>query len=180
MTITDLMKQVRRTMKAENGDIIDLFNRCLDDLTPVAKKEAKIVYPITPDNNYGFPNDFFQEAHVFIEEDEYYLLPLRDKKRQGYKKWDGQISIQHGPESGTIELYYYRKLNRISVTTEEPELEEPFRDLLVLYTLGQLQWKAEDYEFRPDALERYYIRKQEYKRFVDQRHQEDYIIEGSW
>jgi len=48
----------------------------------------------------------------------------------------------------------------------EPELESFFRDMLVYYAIGHLQFKEEDYDERPDRLNRYYQRKQEYKSYL--------------
>lgn len=48
----------------------------------------------------------------------------------------------------------------------ETELEEMFHDLLVEYAIGKLQFQEEDYDERPDRMNQFYQRKQEYIRYL--------------
>lgn len=180
MDVSTIIRQVTRNIKDQNGDIIDLINRCLDDLTPIDKREALKTTSVVVENKYELPSDLFQIYKVFIDDLTYNQIPLSDKTSTGFKRWEEEISFQDGPDAGTIELYYYRKLNKVSSTTDIPEIEEPFHDLFILFALGHLQWMKDDYEFRPDALNRYYQRKEEYRLHIERKDQEEYIIEEDW
>lgn len=50
-----------------------------------------------------------------------------------------------------------------------PELESHFRDLLIDYAISQLQFKEEDYDERPDRINRYLQRKREYLQFLSRQ-----------
>lgn len=181
MQLVDIIRQVRRDMEEEPdaGDIVDWTNRCLDDLTPITKKEARMSYTIESTNEYPLPSNFHDFAYVIIGGVKYYPLTQDDFRQRGFKVWDGTLSIQEGPSSGTIDLYYYRKLARLSTTdtTAEPEIDEPFHDLLILYAIGQLQFTEEDYEDRPDSMQRYYARKAEYANYMMKKRRKGRTIE---
>ncbi len=178
MNVDTLIRQVTRNIKAQNGEIIELFNRCSDDLTSLVKKEATKSYPIDPTNQYTFPSDYYQTAFVTVDRMEYFLLPQRDFTRRGYKVWGNQFSLQNGPEVGEIDLFYHRTLNRLRLPDDIPEIEEPFHDLYVHFAIGQLQFKDEDYEYRPDALTRYYARKDEYQAYLSEKYQGAFEIQA--
>jgi hypothetical protein len=171
MKQSELINQVKRDLSqvAENADISEWLNRCLDDLTPVVKKETKTTYSIISANSYTLPNDFYDFAHVIVASEPVDRVSIDDSYNKGYKVWSGNASLQHGPSSGDIELYYYRRLNRLVNADDVPEVDEPFHDLLILYALGHLQFTEEEYEDRPDALQRYYRRKEEYASYLQRK-----------
>lgn len=53
--------------------------------------------------------------------------------------------------------------------TSETELEEYFHDMLIDYAIGKLQFQEEDYDERPDRMNRFNIRKQEYIRYLSSK-----------
>lgn len=171
MKQSELIKQVNRDLEEEYdaADINEWLNRCLDDLTPVAKKEAKANITITVDNSFLTPADLHELDYVEVNDCEYKLVPIRDKSSTGYKLWDGQLSLQNGPTDGTIDLYYHKKLTHLANPDDVPEIEEEFHDLLILYAIGHLQFTEEDYDDRPDLLNRYQQRKNEFASYVAQQ-----------
>ncbi|MFE1630386.1 hypothetical protein ACFLFF_26975 [Brevibacillus reuszeri] len=181
MQLADIIRQVRRDLEEEPdaGDVVDWVNRALDDLTSIAKKEAKVSFPITPDNAYTLPDDFHDFAHVFVGQERFDPVALEIFGQTGFKVWNGTLSLQGGPSTGSIDVYYFRKLARLSTadTTAVPEIDEPFHDLLILYALGQLQFTEEDYDDRPDSMARYEARKREYANYMTRKRRKGRTIE---
>lgn len=181
MELADIIRQVRRDLEEEPdaGDVVDWVNRALDDLTSIAKKEARTSFVITPENAYPLPSDFHDFAYVIVGQEIYDCLPQEDFWKKGFKVWGDVLSLQAGPDTGTIELYYYRKLQHLSSidTAAVPEIEEPFHDLLILYALGQLQFTEEDYDDRPDSMIRYQQRKAEYANYMLRKRKKGRVIE---
>lgn len=185
MKVSDIIRQVNRNIKASNGDILDLINRCLGDLALLVKKESSTNYTIVSGNSYALPADFHELVDVVMvntaNTDKQYtvLQPLKktDYTNKGYKIWGGNLSLQNGLDSGEIDFFYYRKLTQITTTDQIPEVDEPYHDLFIHYTLGNLQYMEDDYEFRPDALGRYYQRKDEYQAYLNGKQQGIYEIQ---
>jgi len=181
MDLADIIRQVRRDIEEEPdaGDIVDWANRALDDLTSIAKKEAKVSFEITPDNAYMLPENYHDFAYVVVGQELYDCLPQDNFTSRGFKVWGGTLSLQQGPSTGTIDLYYYRKLARLSTadTNAVPEIDEPFHDLLILYALGQIQFAEEDYDDRPDSMTRYQQRKAEYASYMMRKRRKGRTIE---
>ncbi|MBH0328264.1 hypothetical protein ABH14_00360 [Brevibacillus brevis] len=181
MQLVDIIRQVRRDLEEEPDadDIVDWANRCLDDLTSIVKKEAKQTYTIDSNNAYPLPPDFHDFAYLIIGGEQYYPVTQDDFRTRGFKVWGGTLSIQEGPTTGTMEFYYFRKLARLTTTNTaaEPEIDEPFHDLLILYAVGQLQFTEEDYDDRPDFMQRYYARKVEYSNYVMKKRRKGRTIE---
>lgn len=187
MNLSQIIAQVNRDFgdTYSNSDITDWVNRCLDDLSPLAKMEEKKVTDIQDSNVYELPDDLHEIRFVLVGGKEFNQIPLTDTRRQGYKVWAGELTTQMGPLiqplTGQVELYYYRKLNHLANTSDIPEIEEPFHDLLILYTIGQMQFEDEDYEDRPDYMTRYQQRKAEYASYVQRKNSEPYFItEMEW
>lgn len=184
MKTSNIILQVNRDLDEDygNGDIVDWINRCIDDLAPIAKKEAKATFTITSANSYTLPTDFLEMVEVLTvktdvadptkkEHKTLTQIQQRDYDSVGYKIWAGSLSTQNALESGEIEVYYYKKPAYLSTTNLDavPEIEEAFHDLFILYAVGQIQFTEEDYDDRPDALSRYYQRKDEYQAYVNKK-----------
>ncbi|MEH7082965.1 hypothetical protein V7139_09555 [Neobacillus drentensis] len=150
----------------DNGDLIGWINRCVDDLSPIAKKEAKNVYDITSLNTYELPVDMIELVVILVNGLEYHSVPLNNSYSTGYKIWGNILSLQNTPESGTIEIYYYKRLNHLENLADIPEIEPSFHDLFVLYTIANNQFMEDEPERQMDAISRYNNRKQEFQAFV--------------
>lgn len=183
MDLSQIIKQVNRDVDDaySNADITDWVNRCLDELTPLAKKEASTVLTITSTNSYDLPADLFQVAMVLVNNDQYDYVPFQDRNTKGYRLWANQLFIQPNLDisealTGEIELYYYKKFTHLVNPEEIPELEEPFHDLLVLYASAMSQYMDSLPEKQTDALNRYYARKQEYADYIERKHGNTFMI----
>jgi hypothetical protein len=167
-----IIRQVNRDIDDSyaNQDIIDWLNRCSDDLTPAAKKEKKTSFTIDSTNSYTLPIDLHRVAYVMVGDERYEPIQVTDKASKGFTLWEGKLSLQNGPDSGTIDLYYYKKLNKLNNPEDEPEIDEEFHDLYILYAVGQLQFTEEEYDDRPDAMMRYEQRKREFSAHINRKH----------
>lgn len=190
MKLSEIIKQVNRDVDESysNADITEWINRGLDDLTPIAKKQAKTTYTITSANSYALPSDLHKVDFVLVKTDattEYDPLSQRDTESTGYKMWGGNLSLQNGPTGGSIDLYYYKRLKQLTTTNidEEPEIEKEYHDLLIFFAIGNMQFKEEDYDDRPDMLQRYALRKAEYEKFINDKLADelgDQVIREAW
>ncbi len=169
MKLSDIVTQVNGDVEEEYDatTILQWVNRCLDELTPIAKKEAYISYPIDVLNSYTMPTDFHKSAEFLVNDYPWLEKPLSDRNSTGYKKWAGKLSLQGAmPDSGTIDMYYYRRLLHVDAAnmSAEPELEPEYHDLLVHFAVGMIQFTEEEYD-RPDAMAKYNQRKSDYEAF---------------
>jgi hypothetical protein len=175
MNVDEIYRQVNRDISDAYNlqDIIDWVNRALDDLTPIAKKQAKVTL-----NSPYILDDTFHQVHM-IQQGSNILNPLtlQDLDHPGFKIWDNTITLQLTDDTGPIDVYYYRKFKRIVAGPDVPELETEFHDLLILYCLGKAQFFDEDYEFRPDQLGTYGARKLEYEKYIEKRNRKRKVTE---
>ncbi|UVI31214.1 phage adaptor protein [Paenibacillus spongiae] len=166
MQLKEIVSQVNGDVEEEYdaATIVGWVNRALDDLTPIAKMEAYISYSIDSANSYPLPADYHNDAMLLVNDYQWNERPLSDRKSTGYRKWAGKLSLQGSvPSSGTIDLYFYRRLKHLSTDKmeAEPEIEPEYHDLLIHYAAGMIQFTEEEYD-RPDAMGKYNQRKEEY------------------
>lgn len=166
MKLKEIVAQVNTDVEEEYdaSTILSWVNRCLDELTPIAKMEAYQSITIDGGNSYPAPTDYHRSAEFLVNGCPWSERPLSDRTSTGYKKWAGKFSLQgSAPSSGTIDLYYYRRILHLSTDNmdAEPEIEPEYHDLLVHYAVGMLQFTEEEYD-RPDAMARYNQRKEDY------------------
>lgn len=189
MKTSDIILQVNRDLDEDygNGDIIDWINRCIDDLAPIAKKEAQTSFTITTANSYALPIDFLEMVDVLTvktdlnnnkERKTLTQLQQRDYDSVGYKVWGNALSTQNALDTGSIDVYYYKKPAYLSTTNLDavPDIEESYHDLFILYAIGHMQFTEEDYDDRQDMLQRYYQRKAEYEAFINRKNMGQYQI----
>jgi hypothetical protein len=167
MNLEQIINEINKDLDdtQDNGDLIGWINRCVDDLSPIAKKETKNVYDITSENTYELPEDMLELVLILVNGIEYQSVPLNNSYTTGYKIWE-KLSLQNSPESGTIEVYYYKRLNHLENLADVPEIEQSFHDLFVLYTIAHNQFMEDEPERQMDAISRYNNRRQEYQAFV--------------
>jgi hypothetical protein len=174
MKLSEIIRQVNRDIDDdyEASDITDWVNRCLDDLSPIAKKQAAAVI----ESPYTLPSDLYELR--FVAQNNEFLDPLsfEDMDSDGYKKWGDSLILQNREQS-SLTLYYYRKFNHVENADDIPELEDSFHDLLILFCLGNLQFTEEDYDERPDTFLRYNARKEEYQQFISKRDRKGRVTE---
>jgi hypothetical protein len=173
MKINDILRQVNRDIDDQYNlqDVIDWVNRCLDDLTPIAKRQATAVLnaPYTlPINTHELL--FVSHHNQFLKK-----LSIGDAYSDGYKQWGDSLTLQN-LEPSPLTIYYHRKLAKVANGDDIPDLEEEFHDLLVYFCLGSMQFYDEDYE-RPDSFGRYQARKQEYIQYIDKRDRKKRVSE---
>jgi hypothetical protein len=141
-----------------SGDLLGWINRCMDDLSPIAKKEAKTSYEITS-NEFELPEDLMEIIRVVVKGE--------DVDRTQYSVWANTLSFNSAPTSGTMELYYYRRLAQLTGDISEvPEIDPTYHDVFILYTIAHQQFMEDEPERQMDAMERYYRRKNEYEAFM--------------
>jgi hypothetical protein len=173
MKVNDIVRQVNRDIddQYDFGDVIDWVNRALDDLTPIAKRQAMTEL----DDTLTFPADFHELAFVYQNNQELQKLQMTDNTNSGYKVWGNTLILQN-VDTSPVTLYYYRKLSHVTNGDDIPELEPEFHDLLIYFCLGNMQFYDEDYQDRPDSFLRYENRKKQYSDFINGREKLDYII----
>jgi hypothetical protein len=161
MNLEQIIDEVNKDLddSLDTEDILGWVNRCMDDLSVIAKKEDKKTADISSINAYELPDDVLEIVRVVVNGD--------DLDRTGYEVWNNVLSLQNGPDSGLLELYYYRRLAHLTDDTGGiPEIDPAFHDLFVLYTVAHNQFMEEEPEKEMDAMNRYYRRKQEYTDFM--------------
>ena len=166
MNLQELILQVNRDVDDmfENGDIQHWLNRALDDITPIARIEKKVTltYP------YTLPNDVQDMERVMQTNKVFPRIPVGEEHQQGYWVWGNELMLQGGNQQ-PIEVYYYKKLCHLKGMEDIPEIDSPYHDLLILYAVGQLQFMDGDYADRPDRMQRYEQRRQQYAVFREKR-----------
>jgi hypothetical protein len=161
MNLEQIINEINKDLDdtQNNGDLIGWINRCMDDLSPIAKKEGKKTAEVSPLNAYELPKDVMEVVSVIVNKEEY--------DRTQYIVWGNVLSLTTELDSGTIDLYYYRRLVNLTGATDEiPEIEPSFHDLFVLYTIAHQQFMEDEPERELDAMERYRKRKSEYEAFM--------------
>lgn len=176
MDLSQIVEEVNKDLddSLDAGDITGWVNRALDDLTPLSKKAAKYVAPVSP--VISLPDDLFEIELLMVNDEEFHLIDLRNKSDVGYKLWGNELTIQKGPDEGEIELYYYKRLSHLEDEDDIPEIEPSFHDLLVLYASAHSQYAEEEPERQMDAMNRYIARKREYQSFVMKNSNETYQV----
>lgn len=166
MNVNDILKQVNRDIddQYDLGDVIDWINRCLDDLTPIARRQTST----TLDSTNTLPIDLHEL--LFVSQNNQFLkkLSISDQYSEGFKEWGNTLTLQN-VDTTPLTIYYHRKLNHVANGNDIPDLETEFHDLLILFCLGNMQFFDEDYESRPDSFNRYQARKQEYVSYIEKR-----------
>jgi hypothetical protein len=165
--VNNIISQVNRDVEEsyDTGDVMDWINRCSDDLTPIAKLEGKTIFTIDNTNSYTLPDDFHDYAYVVVDGSFLQKITVQEQHSlTGYLPWGNQFSIENGPASGTITLYYYKKIPHVTGTDESPAIETEYHDLYILYGRAQIQFTEEEYD-RPDSMGLYESRKREYQTY---------------
>jgi hypothetical protein len=162
--INEINKDLDNTQN--NGDLIGWINRCMDNLSPIAKQEAKTVYEITSLNGYELPGDLLEMTLVLVNGIQFDAVPLNDSWSTGYKKWGNVLSLQNAPSDGQVEVYYFKRLAHLVNSEDVPEIEPVFHDLFILYTIAQQQFMEDEPERQMDALTRYNNRNGEFNRYL--------------
>ena len=178
MKLSEVFAQIVRDMNEsyDNGDLLQWVNRCSDDLTPVANVEASTTFTITSTNQtFTFPTDRHRDWVMKVTDSEseiefYRPISMRDSQSKGYLAWGSTFTLQHGPETGSITFYYYKKITQMTSAQldTEMEIDSEFHDLYILYGRGQIQFTEEDMgrgeSERVDSMQLYYKRKAEYEK----------------
>lgn len=170
MNLEQIIEEINKDLddEIENDELIGWINRCIDDLSPIARQEQKAVIEITETNDYELPDDFIKMFMVSVNGKRYDTLPLSSNST-GYKVWGNNLSLSNGPSDGSIELYYYKRLSHLENMDDVPEIDPAFHDLFILYTIGHHQFMDDELERETDAFTRYNARREEYKLFMNKK-----------
>jgi hypothetical protein len=168
MNLEQIIEEINKDLDdtLDHADIIGWVNRCVDDLSIITKKEDKKLADISSLNAYELPEDLLEMVLVLVNNEEYDPIYLGDTTSKGYKVWGNVLSLIDGPDSGAIELYYYKRLPYLVNVEDVPEIDKAFHDLFVLYTVAHNQFMEEETERQMDALNRYMSRKREFDAFM--------------
>ena len=168
MNLEQIIEEVNRDLDdtLENEAVIGWVNRCIDDLTPLAKKEALLITDANILNSYDLPEDLHEIGFVVADDTEYERIAFNDNANKGFKIWANTLFLQPAVSSGSVQLYYYKKLAHVAETEDIPEIEEQFHDLFVLYTVAYNQFMEEEPEKQADAMNRYNMRKRDFAEYV--------------
>lgn len=172
MNVQEIIDEITKDIDndtIDNSVFIGWINRCIDDLTPLAKKEDLKTADIAAENSYSVPDDLLEVFMVLVNGCQYYPVRINEQYKQGYKLWGNVLSLQCGPDTGEIELYYYKRLSHVASVTDTPEIDAAFHDLFVLYTTAYNQYSehGDDWAQRQgDALNRYNQRKQDFTNYI--------------
>lgn len=168
MKHSELIAEVNKDIddNLSESDITGWLNRCLDELTPLSRKEALKIAAIDESNMYELPDDLFEIQAIRINGEEYFYLPMNDKDGKGYKVWANNLYLQPAPVSGDIEMFYYKRLSHLENSDDVPEIDPSFHDLLILYAVAHSQFMDEEPERQNDAMIRYRQRREEYESFL--------------
>ncbi|AFV02819.1 MULTISPECIES: hypothetical protein [unclassified Dehalobacter] len=106
------------------------FNDAISELTDKLKIEAKTTITTTSGtSNYPIPSDCLSIV----------------KCDKTFTTWANEISFDSDPGTGTVDLYYYRKVNKLSLETDIPtDIPENYHYALVLF--GAMRFKQSDEE----------------------------------
>lgn len=87
MKLSDIVRQVNRDIDDDYDleDVRDWVNRCLDDLTPIAKKESLALTEVNFDNIYALPDDLYEVAFIRANNEPYSYISLNDELSMGIK-----------------------------------------------------------------------------------------------
>lgn len=175
MNLSQMVDEVNKDLddSLDSGDITGWINRALDDLTPIAKAEAKHT---SPSHTFPLPEDYFEAVHLFVGDEEFFPIEIRDRINKGYCIWGNELSVKKGEESEEVELYYYKRLTHLEDSEDVPEIDPAFHDLLILYAIAYSQFADEEPERQMDAMNRYMVRKREFESFVARQSNETYQV----
>ena len=160
----EVLKDIDDTLT--NEDIRGWLNRCLDDLSPIAKYQKQVQIPLLAgESSIELPEDLHEIILFSDEEADFHEIPLKDKHTRGYKKWSNVLSIQPiVANDRTFTLYYYARLPHLTEITDIPKIRPDFHDLLVLYGVAKAKYKDELVDMQQNAMQEYYTRKDEFAR----------------
>lgn len=166
MNLEQLIDEVNKDLddSLDSGDITAWLNRALDDLTPITRKEAK--YSTDISSHVILPEDLFEIAFILADGSEFRNVPIRNNSNSGYKVWGNELTLQNAPESGILEVFYYKRLAHLEDSSDIPEIDPAYHDLLVLYATALSQYAEEEPERQMDAMNRYFNRKREYEAYI--------------
>lgn len=179
MILSNIINQINRDIDEEYdaGDIIEWINRCSDDLTPIARIQASQSYAIaTTTDTFTFPTIRHRDFAMKVTDSNdcssiYGPVSITDSQPRGYVAWGNTFTLQNGPDTGTINYYYYQKIAQMATTdlAVEMQIDSEFHDLYILYGRAQIQFTEEDQKGnsdREDSMSMYLARKKEFERHI--------------
>ncbi|OHR74002.1 hypothetical protein HMPREF3291_05295 [Bacillus sp. HMSC76G11] len=161
-----------------DSDIKGWLNRCLDDLTPVAKYQKMISIPLLAgEKTITLPDDLHEIVLLTDGECDYKGISLMDKTSIGYKRWENTLTLQpEVEEDSTFTLYYYARLPHLVEVTDVPVIRPDFHDLLVLYGVAKAKYKDELVDMQQTTMQEYFDRKNQFANEIIQGDFEVYQV----
>jgi hypothetical protein len=170
MNLQEIIDEVNKNVDDEldNIDVIGWVNRCIDDLTPVARYQK--IYPITTQdgvNTYSLPSDLTKIVQLTDNTCTLSPLNMSDLKRNGYKVFANQLILQPTPDDARqLTLYYEGNLPYLENMDDVPVIHQSFHDLFVLYAMLKFMYKDDEAARKADAQSEYIARKRDFVRFM--------------
>lgn len=148
---------------------IDWINFCLDDLSQVAYRPGrKTVSLTTGTNEYEVPSGIQEIFGIVYETSDGKQFAVRqinptDVYSRGWKRQDKIVLQGLSVTTGdNLVISCYTNFTHITSTSEEPELEPQYHELIVLYLASRSQQKEEELNERMDFYKEYLERRQQY------------------
>jgi hypothetical protein len=171
MNLQEIIDEINKDVddELENEDIVGWVNRCLDDLTPVARYQKLMTITTTSGvNTYSLPSDLTKVVQVVDNTTPLNPLNVSDFNKDGYKVFANQLILQPTPEDEReITLYYEGNLPYLTEASDVPVIHSSFHDLFVLYTVARFMYKDDETYRKSDAFAEYVQRKREFVRFMN-------------
>lgn len=144
-TVAQLLDRViKSTNYNDQYYIIDLLNDALSELVDAAKMETSQEYSVTTGvSEYTLPTNFkapvsLMEGTIDAPSAVYPLVNI-DEYKFGYAIYDTKFYLKpEVTENKTLTLYYYKYAAALSESTETPEIDSNWHQLLANYAIGQI------------------------------------------
>lgn len=171
MNLQDIIDEINKDTDEdlENDEVLGWINRCLDDLTPLARYQKTMTITTKNGvNTYSLPSDLTKIVQVIDESNSLSPLDMSEYNKNGYKVFANQLILQPTPDSvRDITLYYEGNLPHLVNGEDIPAIHPSFHDLPVLYTVARFMYKDDETYRKSDALAEYTQRKRDFVRFMN-------------
>lgn len=146
MDLNALLDRVRRHTNHVYPDtfhMIDLMNDAQNQLIEGAKLRGVQTITLVPGTSvYPIPSDFKSPGNLVDTTDESYVeYALVDiaTNEFGYAIENGNIHIKPVPQAErTLTHYYYKYAQPMELSTDTPEIDSNYHDLLAVYAAGMI------------------------------------------
>ncbi len=165
MDLLDLMSSLNDLIDyeyelTESGNIppsvLRWFNACSNDLTDAARYPGRATLSLTSDlEEVSLPTEFYKpipEGFVHLNGEALPELDLRQNTRYGFRRWGRILYLQGLPDTGTVSIYYYKRLPTFTGDpTEEPVIVDRFHEAYALFAAMRfMQFERDEMNSKAD------------------------------